>query len=167
MAEILPLILLVIAFVVGLLLIPFGLPGTWLMVLALLAYALLGSFETVKVLTVVGVLVLAVIGEVAEALIGFGCARKFGGSSRAGWGAVVGGLIGTIVGTPVPVLGNLIGAFMGAFVGAAGFEYTRQRKLGGSLSAGWGALIGRATAAAIKVGLGLAIAVIGIFAALA
>ena len=93
-------------------------------------------------------------------------AKKFGGSSRAGWGALVGGLIGAVVGTPVPVLGNLVGAFLGAFIGAAAFEATRQGEVGKSLVAGWGAVLGKAAASAIKVALGLTIGVIGVYSAL-
>ena len=36
---------------------------------------------------------LALVGEVFEAWIGFGYAKKYGGSSRAGWGALVGGVL--------------------------------------------------------------------------
>jgi hypothetical protein len=38
--------------------------------------------------------------------------------------------------------------------------------MGGATRAGWGAVVGRAAAAAVKVGLGLVIAVLGLFAAL-
>ncbi|MEE9155873.1 MAG: DUF456 domain-containing protein [Gemmatimonadota bacterium] len=166
MAEALPLILLIVAFLVGLVLVPFGLPGLWLMVLALIGYAALTGFERVSVLTLVVVVLIAVAGEVLEAFVGFGMAKKFGGSSRAGWGALVGGLIGAVLGTPVPVLGNLVGAFLGAFIGAAAFEATRQGEVGKSLVAGWGAVLGKAAASAIKVALGLTIGVIGVYSAL-
>lgn len=166
MAEALPLILLIVAFLVGLVLVPFGLPGLWLMVLALIGYAALTGFERVGVLTLAVVVLIAVAGEVLEAFVGFGMAKKFGGSSRAGWGALVGGLIGAVVGTPVPVLGNLVGAFLGAFIGAAAFEATRQGEVGKSLVAGWGAVLGKAAASAIKVALGLTIGVIGVYSAL-
>ncbi len=166
MAEALPLILLIVAFLVGLVLVPFGLPGLWLMVLALIGYAALTGFERVSVLTLAVVVLIAVAGEVLEAFVGFGMAKKFGGSSRAGWGALVGGLIGAVVGTPVPVLGNLVGAFLGAFIGAAAFEATRQGEVGKSLVAGWGAVLGKAAASAIKVALGLTIGVIGVYSAL-
>ena len=166
MTEALPLILLIVAFLVGLVLVPFGLPGLWLMVLALIGYAALTGFERVSVLTLAVVVLIAVAGEVLEAFVGFGMAKKFGGSSRAGWGALVGGLIGAVVGTPVPVLGNLVGAFLGAFIGAAAFEATRQGEVGKSLVAGWGAVLGKAAASAIKVALGLTIGVIGVYSAL-
>jgi uncharacterized protein YqgC (DUF456 family) len=93
---------------------------------------------------------------VLEAWIGFRFARRYGGSSRAGWGALVGGLIGAIVGVPVPIVGSVVGGFVGAFLGAAVFEYSRERQSGVAAKAGWGAVLGRAAAAAIKMALGIA-----------
>ncbi len=165
--ELLPLILLIVTFLVGLVLIPFGLPGLWLMVLALFGFAALSGFDRIGWPTLVTVVLLAGLGEVLEAFLGFKFAKRFGGSSRAGWGALVGGLVGVVVGTPVPILGNIIGAFLGAFIGAALFEHTRHGDVGIALGAGWGAVLGRAAAAATKIGLGLVIAVLGIYTALA
>lgn len=151
----------------GLLLVPFGLPGLWVMVLAILGYGWLTEFRSVGVWTIVLVLGLALAGEVFETWLGFRFARRYGGSRRAGWGALVGGLIGAVVGVPVPVIGSVIGGFMGAFIGAALFEYTRARRAGAAAQAGWGALLGRAAAAAAKMALGIVIAVVALFAALA
>jgi uncharacterized protein YqgC (DUF456 family) len=54
------------------------------------------------------------------------------------------------------VLGSVVGGFVGAFIGAALFEYTKARQAEGSVKAGWGAVLGRAAAVAIKMGLGVA-----------
>ena len=166
MGEILPLVALIVVFLVGLILVPFGLPGLWVMVLALIGYALLDDFQQVGLQTVLIAVAFAGAGEVIEAIVGFRFAKRYGGSSRAGWGAIIGGLVGAVVGTPVPLLGNLVGAFLGAFAGAALFEATRHGEVGKSVSAGWGAVLGRAAAAAIKVGLGVGIGVLGVYAAL-
>ncbi len=74
--------------------------------------------------------------------------------------------MGAVVGVPVPVIGSVIGGFIGAFVGAALFEYTKARHTNSALGAGWGAVLGRAVAASIKVALGIVIAVGALFAAL-
>ncbi len=166
MAELLPLLLLILAFLIGLTLIPFGLPGLWLMVVALLGYAALGRFEQVGWLTLGAVFLLATLGELIEAWLGFRLTRRYGASSRAGWGAMLGGLVGAVVGTPVPLIGNVIGAFVGAFVGAVLAERTQGRDVRDTLGAGWGAVLGRAAGAAVKVTLGLAIAILGLFAVL-
>ncbi len=164
--ELLPFALLVLAFVVGLTLIPFGLPGTWLMVLALVVYAIATDFMRVGTITLGAALLLATTGELLEWWLGFRFARQYGGSTRAGWGAIAGGIVGALIGTPVPVIGNIVGAFLGAFVGAAALEHTRMRDVRSSVSAGWGAVLGRAAAAAAKVALGLIIAIVGGYAAL-
>jgi uncharacterized protein YqgC (DUF456 family) len=109
---------------------------------------------------------LAAVGELAEAWVGFRFAQRYGGSSRAGWGALLGGLVGAIVGVPVPIVGSVVGGFLGAFVGAALFEYSRARRSEGAVKAGWGAVLGRATAAALKMAVGLVIAVWALFLAL-
>lgn len=149
----------------GLLLIPFGLPGLWVIVLSVLAYGWLTDFHSVTTGIIVLALVLALVGEVIEAWLGFRFARRYGGSRRAGWGALVGGLVGAVVGVPVPLIGSVIGGFVGAFAGAALFEYSRARQAGAAAGAGWGAVLGRAAAAAAKMGLGIVIAVSAWFAA--
>ena len=84
-----------------------------------------------------------------------------GGRAGRGGGALVGGLVGAVVGVPIPVIGSVIGGFVGAFIGAAVFEYTKARQAQGSVRAGWGAVLGRAAAVAIKMGLGVGAMVVG------
>jgi uncharacterized protein len=153
MDQPLALLLLTAAGVVGLLLIPLGLPGLWLIVLGILSYGWLTHFQTLTAGLVAVAVGLAVLGEAVEAWIGFRFARRFGGSRRAGWGALAGGLIGAVVGVPVPIIGSVIGGFVGAFAGAAVFEYTRAMASEGAVRAGWGAVLGRAAAVALKMGL--------------
>ncbi len=71
-----------------------------------------------------------------------------------------------MIGVPVAIIGSVIGAFLGSFIGAALFEYTYSRHAGVATRAGWGAVVGRAAGAAVKIALGLIIAVVGLFAAL-
>ncbi len=150
----------------GLVLLPFGLPGLWVMVLGVLAYGWLTDFQSVTVALVVLVLGLAVLGEILEAWLGFRFARRYGGSSRAGWGALAGGIVGAVIGVPVPLVGSVIGGFLGAFAGAAVFDYTVARRSGAAARAAWGAVLGRAVAAAGKMALGVVIAVAALFSAL-
>jgi uncharacterized protein YqgC (DUF456 family) len=160
------LVLLLATDVVGLILIPLGLPGLWVMVLGFIGFGWLTQFRTVGVVAIGIVLAVAAIGEIVEAWLGFRIARRYGGSKRAGWGALLGGTIGAVVGVPIPIVGSVIGALVGSFAGATVLEYTRSLAVGGATRAGWGAVVGRAAAAAVKVGLGLVIAALGLFAAL-
>jgi len=158
--------LMALCFVAGLALVALGLPGLWLMVLAVIAYGGLTDFRTIGLWTIVTVVVLAAIGEIFEAWLGFGLARRYGGSKRAGWGALLGGLVGAIIGVPVPVIGSVIGAFIGSFAGAVIFEYSKSAAAGTAVRAGWGALLGRVAATAAKIAVGVVIAVVALFAAI-
>jgi len=164
--ELFAVLILVVAGLIGLVLIPLGLPGLWVMVGGLLAYGWLTDFRSIGVATIAIVLGIAFLGEIIESWLGFRFAKRYGGSSRSGWGALVGGLVGAVVGVPVAIIGSVIGAFIGSFIGAALFEYTYSRRAGIAVGAGWGAVVGRAAAAAAKIALGVVIAVIGLFAAL-
>jgi uncharacterized protein len=166
MTDLAAFILLAATCVVGLLLIPFGLPGLWVMLLGILAYAWLTDFRTFTAWLLALAIALAMLGELVEAWVGFHLARRYGGSSRAGWGALVGGPVGAVVGVPVPLIGSVIGGFVGAFAGAALFEYTHAQASGTAARAGWGAVLGRAAGAGVKTALGVVMAVGALFIAL-
>jgi uncharacterized protein len=157
-------LILVVCLVLGLVMIPFGLPGTWIMAGAALGYSLLVP-NSIGVFTTVVVAVMALVGEVIEFTLTGKYTRKYGGSRRASWGAIIGGIVGAIMGVPVPIVGSVIGAFAGAFVGAFLAQLT-QGSVGDATRVATGALIGRAVAAAMKVGIGLAMAAIILFTAM-
>jgi uncharacterized protein len=156
--------LLIVVLLIGLVLVPLGLPGLWLMVLGIIGYGAVTDFRAVGLKTMVVALVLAFIGELIEWWVGFRFARRYGGTRRAGWGALIGGLAGAMAGIPIPIIGSVIGSFLGSFVGAALFEYTAAPD--NALRTGWGALLGRLWAAATKMSLGLVMAVVALFAAI-
>lgn len=146
--------LLAAALLLGLFLVPLGLPGLWVMVGAGLIYCVLMGDARLSVWTVAAVGVLALIAELIEFALAGRYARKYGGSKRAGWGAIIGGMVGAIVGVPVPIVGPMIGAFVGAFAGALLFEYINRPDARAATRVAWGALLGRVVAAAMKVGIG-------------
>jgi uncharacterized protein len=158
------LLILVVVIALGLLMIPFGLPGTWIIAAGALGYSLLVP-NSISIVTVVIIAVLALIGELIEFSLTAKYTRKFGGSRRASWGAIIGGMIGAFIGVPVPIVGSVVGAFAGAFAGAFVAELT-QSGAGKSTKVATGALIGRVVAAAMKVGIGLAMAAWVLFAAI-
>lgn len=164
MPTVLPIVLLFVCVLAGLVLVPFGLPGLWVMVLGVIGYGWLTDFHTVGAGVIALVVALAMAGELVDWWLGFRFATKYGGSRRAGWGALIGGIVGAVIGVPVPVIGSVIGAFLGSFIGAAVFEFTREQHAGVAMRAGWGAMLGRAAAAGAKIALGLVIGVVGIVA---
>ena len=66
----------------GLALIPVGLPGLWVIVLGILGFGWLTEFRTLGVGSIVTVLGLALLGEAVEAVVGFRYAQRYGGSRR-------------------------------------------------------------------------------------
>jgi uncharacterized protein YqgC (DUF456 family) len=138
--------------------VPLGLPGTFIMVAAAIAANYIASAGIGWV--AIGIaLALAVIAEVLEWTLSARFAVKYGGSKRAGWGAIIGGFLGAFAGIPVPVIGSMIGAFAGAFIGALVAEWTLpQADASSATRVATGALIGKAAATAMKLAIAFTIA---------
>jgi hypothetical protein len=66
-------------------------------------------------------------------------------------------MAGLFVGVPIPVVGSLITAFLGTFVGAVAVTLWETRSLARSASVGWGVLLARTLAVALKVAVGVLI----------
>ncbi|MBL8987341.1 MAG: DUF456 domain-containing protein [Gemmatimonadetes bacterium] len=145
---------------VGLALVPLGLPGLWLMLAAGIGYKLLVAGTGLSWLALGIVAAIAVVAEILEFTLSVKYTKKYGGSRRAGWGALLGGLIGAVMGVPVPIIGSVIGAFLGSFLGALAAEYSLARDSRVAGRSAWGALVGRVAATAVKTALGAAIAAI-------
>ena len=143
-------VLLLVAVIIGLVMIPLGLPGIWLMLLGGVVHRLLVVPATISWVTLVILVALALTAEWLEFAVSGRYTRKYGGSRRASWGAIAGGLAGAFVGIPIPLIGSVVGAFAGAFIGALLGEYSVEKDHGMATRAATGALIGRAVATAMK-----------------
>lgn len=150
--------ILTIVLVLSLAMIALGLPGLWVMIASAVVYNVTTHTNAIGWFTLIGVAVLALIAEYIEFTLAAKYARKYGGSRRAGWGAMIGGTIGVFLGVPVPIVGPLIGAFIGSFAGALIGELTKGTSKTDSARVATGALIGRVVATAMKMGIGCAIA---------
>lgn len=159
-AGILGRIVLYLVLLAALVLIPLGMGGTFVMVGAAALFGLVTGFEHVTLRLLAVLLGLALVGEGVESLLGVAMARRYGASKWGMWGAFIGGIGGAIIGAPVPVVGNLVGALIGVFAGAFLLEWLGRGRSDSSLRAGWGALIGRTAASAIKLGLGMVILIL-------
>jgi uncharacterized protein len=152
-------LLLAAVIVLSLVMIVFGLPGLWVMIASAVCYRILLPDQPISWFSIAGITVLAIVAEVFEFTLTGRYARKYGGSRRAGWGAIIGGFVGMMVGIPVPIIGSVIGAFAGSFVGAFIAELSGgQSNTAGATKVETGALVGRVVATALKVGIGCAIA---------
>ena len=136
-------VLLWVFLAVGVLIIPFGISGTFVIVLTAFVYGLATGFQTLT-LPFVGLLLAVALGvELIEELLSAMMAKRFGGSKWAMTGAIIGGLAGAIIGTPVaPVLGTLLGGFLGAFSGALLLEWMHTSDLRSAFRVGVGAFFG-------------------------
>ena len=146
--------------------IPFGFPGTWIIAAAATVYKVSVADSGIGWFTVGVMFALSIVSAIIEMSLSARYAKKYGGSRRAGWGAIIGGMVGAILGVPIPVVGSVIGAFVGAFVGAFAFEMTAGTDTAGSTKVATGAMIGRIVGAAMNVAIGLAMGVWVMFAAL-
>lgn len=150
-----------LAHVLALVMIPLGLPGTWVQVAAAAAITVASGGAWLGWGWTGLCAALALAGEVVEFLSGQWGTRRFGGSRAAGWGALVGGLVGAVVGgIPVPVVGSVIASFLGTFAGALAGEMWTAGALAPRLGVGWGALVGRVLGVATKLSLAFLILIV-------
>lgn len=142
----------------GLLMIPLGLPGIWLQFAAALAVTLflpphLGWFWTLLVF------IMAAGGEVLDFIMGNIGFKIANGSSLASWMSLgfgfIFGFFGMFIPIPIFILGSLIGSmimsFVGTFAGAIVGEMIHQRQLSPSFRVAAGAVVGRACGIATKL----------------
>jgi uncharacterized protein len=143
-----------------------GMPGNWLIVVTAAGYAALVSPDSRAAIgwgVVISLLILAILGELAEFLAGLLGAAQAGGTRRgvvlALGGSIVGGLVGLLVGVPIPLVGPLIAAVLfaglGALVGAMLGERWAGRSLRESWPIGQAAFRGRILGTLVKAMIGL------------
>jgi uncharacterized protein len=145
-----------------------GAPGNWLIIASAALWNWVGpeSFRF-SWWWLVGLILLAVVGEVLEFAASVMGTRKMGGSSRGATlsvvGSIVGGLLGVLFGIPipVPVVGMLISgvlfASLGALAGAMIGEYSLGTSMEQSTKIGLAAGVGRMLGTFGKIIMGAAI----------
>ncbi len=153
------LLILAAVIVLSLILIVLGLPGLWIMVASAVVYNMIVPGDPIGWVSLIAVAVLALVAELLEFTMTGRYARKYGGSRRAGWGAIIGGIVGAMFGFPVPIVGPIIGAFVGSFVGALVAELTGGASAGDATRVAKGALIGRVVSTVLKIGIGFTIGI--------
>ena len=154
-----PLLILSLVIIASLILIVLGMPGLWIMVASAVTYNLIVPGDPIGWVTLVIVGILALLAELLDISLTGLYARKYGGSRRAGWGAIIGSIVGAMVGFPVPIVGPVIGAFIGSFVGALIAEFTGGSSAGDATRVAKGALIGRVVSTVLKIGIGFTIGI--------
>ena len=147
----------IIALVLGLLSIPLGLPGVWIMIGVAAVGAITGEIGLITLLLVV---IIAVAAELIEFFLARKLTKQYGGSKKAFWGAIGGGFVGVLIGAPVPIIGSIIMGMIGAFAGAALVTYAETKQMSAAHRVGWGAVLGRVFTTVAKTVAGLVILVL-------
>jgi hypothetical protein len=110
-------VLLGLAQVIGLLMIPFGAPGVWLMIAALAAFGWWTGFALVGPIPILLLAVVALAAELAALTLSSGTFdERF--RRRVAFSGFFGGGAGAAIGIPLPLPGSLFGAFFGALIGS-------------------------------------------------
>ncbi len=153
------LVMLVLLNAVWLALVPFALPGNWLMVISASLFAWRQwekhPFSTYTLAVIVA---LAFIGELVEFFGGMGGARRAGAGFRGSIGAILGAVTGAVVGTAfLPFFGTILGSCIGAGVGAWALELTAGKQMAESIHLGFGASLGQFLGTTAKFAIGVTI----------
>ncbi|MFQ6618707.1 MAG: DUF456 family protein [Fidelibacterota bacterium] len=149
---------------IGILLIPLGIPGTFIITFDALIYGFFTGFEKITGQLILILLGISLLMEVVEFLMSGILSKKFGASKAGITGAIAGGITGAIIGTGFfPIIGSMIGAFAGAFIGAFAFEFLSIGDFQRAFKAGFGAFLGSIGGKFLKLTAAIAMAVIILF----
>ncbi len=159
--------ILVLINLLWLMLVLFGLPGNWLMVLTTLLFAWwTWDRRAVSGGTLIAIAVLAVAGELIEFLGGTVGARKAGASWRASCAGLLGAILGALVGTvvfPVLFVGSIVGACLGVALAVWIVETSRgehpELSLQRAVDAGMGEFLGILSKFSVGILIWLTVAV--------
>jgi uncharacterized protein YqgC (DUF456 family) len=149
-------ILLFAGMLLGLAIIPFGLPGAIVILISILIYAVATNFAAdVGVGLFVTICVLTVVAETADNWLTALGARRFGATSVSVWLSFIGGLAGAIlIGAPLAFVlgpfGPIGGGFAGAFLIVFLYERIQGKSAREALRAGWGTFVGRMAGLVLK-----------------
>lgn len=142
--EAIGLTLFILVLFAGLFLVIFGLPGTVVILISVILFALATGFSRIGLGTILILVLIALVAESLEFFLGMAGAQRLGASKAAIIASVIGGIAGAAMMAPLLLgLGVIIGSFIGAFAGVFAVEYAAQRRLKPAARASYGALLGR------------------------
>jgi len=130
------------------------LPGVPMVFLGMLILAWQGNFQTVSLMFITILGVLALLAFLVDFVLAFYTTKKAGASKYALWGLAIGSLLGLVLGG----LGLFVGAILGALIGEYAFNRDLNQATVIGLSAGAGFVV------AFVVKLILLFVMLGMFA---
>lgn len=115
---------------IGIYLSLFGLPGTVIIFIDVLVYAMLTGFSRLGLKIILFLLVFSIIAEVIDFLLGMAGVLRPIPSKNTFWISAIGAIAGSFILTPLLWgLGTFGGFFLGCFTGILIAEFIRQSKL--------------------------------------
>jgi uncharacterized protein YqgC (DUF456 family) len=156
-------ILLFVGMLIGLITIPFGIPGVFIILGSIFVYAFATDFNAaINIPFLIILTILTVAAETADNWLTAIGAKRYGASTGSIWLSFFGGLIGAVfIGGPAAFLlgpfGPIAGGFIGAFGAVVAYEFYLGKSRGEALRAGWGSFLGRMAGIVLKVVLAIAI----------
>ena len=137
------------------------LPGTLLIWLAVLAYAIVEGFEAIDWYTFSIITIIALVTGTADLWLSLLGSKKGGASWEAMVVGVIGGIAGFfLLGSLLPIVGNLIGGIVGYSIGVLIGQYLKHREWKIAAKATAGGLIGWGIATVIQIAGGVLMAII-------
>lgn len=155
-------LLLFLGMLVGFATIPFGIPGTFIILGSIFVYAFATDFSAgVSLPFFIFLCVLTLVAETADNWLTAIGAKRYGASTGSLWLTVLGGLLGAIlIGGPAAILlgplGPIAGGFIGAFAAVVAYELYAGKSRREALRAGWGSFLGRMAGIVLKLVIAIA-----------
>lgn len=120
----------------------FGMPGTIIILIDAILYAMFSGFEKIGIKVILILLVISLVAETLDFALGMAGSVRLGISRKAIWASVIGAFVGAIIMTPALMgLGTIAGSFLGGFAGVAMIELIRQSQLKPALRTGYGTIL--------------------------
>jgi len=140
------------------------LPGTVLIWLGILAYALVDGFQAIDWLTFIVLTLIALITGTADIWLALLGAKTGGASFWALFYGLIGGIVGFFLfGALLPIVGNLFGGIIGYALGILIGQYQKHRDWNLALRASFGGIVGWGIATIVQFGGGLLMIVVFIW----
>lgn len=140
------------------------LPGTLLIWLTALAYAIVDGFQAIDWITFTFITIIAIITGTADLWLSLLGAKTGGAAKRAMFLGVIGGILGFfLLGAVLPVIGNLFGSIIGYAIGVLLGQYHKFQDWNVALKASVGGVVGWGIATAVQIAGGVLMIIIFIW----
>lgn len=121
-----------------------GLPGTVIIFIDVILYALFTSFDRIGFKILIILLLISLLAEALDFALGMAGAILYSTTKYTIWASLTGSLAGAIFLTPMLYgFGTILGIFLGGFAGVVLMELIHQSRLKPAFRAGMGTILGR------------------------